>query len=136
MPRVYADTPKVCLKAAHAISEALRENKPNKEGVKNYIEWWEKHFPGSMNYKEFLTILSGGLIGEDAATYLYKLVDEILPCSLNPYNLHNNVNAAIMKKLPQIQKERPDIIAKMQALAGMPVEEQMKDIIDSGYPNN
>ncbi len=100
------------LKAAHAISEALRDNKPNKEGVKNYIAWWEKHFPGSMDYKEFLTVLSGGLVGEDATTYLHKLVDEILPCSLNPYNLFNNVNAAIMKKMPQIQEERPDIIAK------------------------
>ena len=123
------------LKAAHAISEALRDNKPNKEGVKNYIEWWEKHFPGSMDYKEFLTVLSGGLVGEDATTYLHKLVDEILPCSLNPYNLFNNVNAAIMKKMPQIQKERPDIIAKMQALGGMSVEEQMKDLIRSGYSN-
>jgi len=123
------------LKAAHAISEALRDNKPNKEGVKNYIAWWEKHFPGSMDYKEFLTVLSGGLVGEDATTYLHKLVDEILPCSLNPYNLFNNVNAAIMKKMPQIQKERPDIIAKMQALGGMSVEEQMNDLIRSGYSN-
>jgi digeranylgeranylglycerophospholipid reductase len=123
------------LKAAHAISEAMRDNKPNKEGVKNYISWWEEHFPGSMDYKEFLTVLSGGLVGEDATTYLHKLVDEVLPCSLNPYNLFNNVNAAIMKKMPQLQKERPDIIAKMQVLGGMPVEEQMKGIIKSGFPN-
>jgi digeranylgeranylglycerophospholipid reductase len=123
------------LKAAHAISEAMRDNKPNKEGIQNYISWWEKHFPGSMDYKEFLTVLSGGLVGEDATTYLHKLVDEILPCSLNPYNLFNNVNAAIMKKMPQIQEERPDIIAKLQALGGMPVEEQMKDLIRSGFSN-
>jgi len=123
------------LKAAHAISEAMRDNQPDREGVKNYISWWEKHFPGSMDYKEFLTVMTGGLVGEDATTYLQKLVDEILPCSLNPYNLFNNVNAAIMKKMPQIQKERPDIIAKMQVLGGMPVEEQMKDIIRSGFSN-
>jgi hypothetical protein len=40
-----------------------------------------------------------------------------------------------MKKMPQLQKERPDIIAKMQVLGGMPVEEQMKGIIKSGFPN-
>jgi hypothetical protein len=40
-----------------------------------------------------------------------------------------------MKKMPQIQNERPDIIAKMQVLGGMPVEEQMKDIIRSGFSN-
>jgi flavin-dependent dehydrogenase len=123
------------LKAAHAISEALREGRPNQEGVKKYIEWWQNHFPGAMDYKEFLTIMSGGLVGEDAATYLYKLVDEILPCSLNPYNLFNNVNAAIMKRMDRIQKERPDIIVKMQSLAALPVEEQMKGIISTGFPN-
>ena len=123
------------LKAANAIAEALRNGKPNRAGVSNYITWWEKHFPGSMDYKEFLTILSSGFVGEDAVLYLHKLVDEVLPCSLNPYNLFNNMNAAIMRKLPQIQQERPDIIAKMQALAGKSIEEQMKPMINSGFPN-
>ena len=88
-----------------------------------------------MDYREFLTILSGGLVGEDAATYLYKLVTEVLPCSLNPYNLFNNVNASIMKQMGKIQKERPEIIAKMQALGALPVEVQMREIISTGFPN-
>ncbi len=123
------------LKAAHAVSEALREHKPNQEGVQNYIDWWKHHFTDSMDYTEFLTVLTSGLVGEDMATYLYGLVTDTLPCSLNPYNLFNNVNAAIMRNMPKIQGERPDIIAKLQSLGAMPIEEQMRNIIESGFPN-
>ncbi len=123
------------LKAAHAISEALREGKPNRAGVQKYISWWQHHFPESVDYKDFLTLLSSGLVGEDAATYLYKLVTEILPCSLNPYNLLNSINGSIMQKLDRIQTERPDILAKLQSAATVPIDVQMKGFISTGYPN-
>ncbi len=123
------------LKASHAVSKALRDGKPNEEGVAEYIQWWTKHFPGSTDYREFLTIMSSGFVGEENATYLYKLVNETLPCSLNPYNLFKSVNACIMKNMERIQKEKPAIISKMQMLASMPIEEQMKGIALTGYPN-
>ncbi len=122
-------------RAANAITEALRNNKPNREGVQHYIDWWQNSFPGFMDYREFLTLLSGGLVGEDVANYLYKLVTDILPCSLNPYNLVNNINGAIMRKMDVIQKERPDIIAMMQKMAMVPVEAQMKPFIRTGFAN-
>ncbi len=123
------------LKAAHAVSEALRENKPDREGAAQYIDWWNRHFPGAMDYTEFLTILTSGMAGEDAATYLYKLVTDTLPCSLNPYNLFKNVNAAIMKQMQKIQQERPDIVARLQSLGSLPIDEQMRSLIESGFPN-
>jgi flavin-dependent dehydrogenase len=122
-------------KAANAITEAFRENRLNQAGVQRYIDWWLENFPGSMDYREFITIMSGGLIGEDASTYLNKLVTEVLPCSLNPYNLFNNVNASIMKNMDRIQKERPDILMKMQHMAGLPQKVVMKDFIRYGFPN-
>ncbi|MEI6125278.1 MAG: NAD(P)/FAD-dependent oxidoreductase [Pseudomonadota bacterium] len=123
------------VKAAHAITEALRENQPNAEGVKNYTQWWQQHFAGSQDHTEFLQLLSSALVGEDRANYLYKLVTEILPCSLNPYNLLKSVNAAIMGKAGQIQQERPDIIQKMQSMGMLPIKEQMKGFITTGFPN-
>jgi len=122
-------------KAANAVTEAFKENKLNGEGVHRYTDWWQENFPGFMDYTEFLTIMSGGLIGEDAATYLYKMVTDVLPCSLNPYNLFNNVNASIMKNIPKIQQERPDILARMQQMATLPPEVIMKDFIRYGFPN-
>ena len=123
-------------KAANAVSEALREGKPDREGVKNYIDWWHKSYPEFMDYQEFLALLSGGLLGEDALNYLYKLVTGILPCSLNPYNLLNSVNGTIMQNMGKIQEERPDIVAKLQALMALPIDLQLKDFILKGFPNN
>ncbi len=123
------------LKAAHAVSKALRDGKADREGVEEYIQWWTKHFPCSTDYREFLTIMSSGFVGEDNATYLYKLVNETLPCSLNPYNLFKSVNTCIMKNMEKIQNEKPEIISKMQYLASTPIEQQMKGIISTGYPN-
>ena len=123
------------VKAAHAITEALRENKPNAEGVKNYTEWWQQHFPESQDHTEFLQLLTSALAGEDVTTYLNKLVTETLPCSLNPYNLLKSVNASILGKIGQIQKERPDIISMMQQVSMLPIKEQMKDFIATGFPN-
>jgi len=122
-------------RAANAITEAFRERRLNRDGVRTYIDWWQQSFPGFMDYKEFLTLLSGALIGEDSVNYLYKLVTDVLPCSLNPYNLLNNVNSRIMNSMPRIQQERPDIIARLQALAALPVEVQLKDFAIHGFPN-
>jgi flavin-dependent dehydrogenase len=124
------------VKAAHAIAEALRERKPNAEGVHTYIQWWQEHFPKAMDYTEFLQLLSTSLVGENRANYLYKLVTEVLTCSLNPYKLFKGVNASIMGKMAQIQKERPDIISMMQQVGTMPIKEQMKGFISTGFPNS
>ena len=123
------------VKAANAIVEALREGKPNGEGVANYTAWWREHFADSQDHTEFLQILSSALVGEERATYLYKLVCETLPCSLNPYNLLKNVNAQIMGKVGTIQQERPDIVAMLQSMAAVPVKTQMNSFIRSGFPN-
>jgi hypothetical protein len=40
-----------------------------------------------------------------------------------------------MGKVDRIQKERPDILAKLQQLAGIPVEDQMKIFAATGFPN-
>ena len=88
-----------------------------------------------MDYTEFLQLLSSSLVGEDIANYLYKLVTETLPCSLNPYNLLNNINASIMGKMSKIQEERPEILQKLQQMAAIPVEKQMRQFAATGFPN-
>lgn len=123
------------LKAAHAVAEALRERKHDERGVAGYITWWNDHFPKAMDYTEFLQLLSTSLVGEDRANYLYKLVTEVLPCSLNPYNLFKGVNASIMGKIGRIQQERPEIITMMQQAGTAPIKEQMRGFITTGFPN-
>jgi digeranylgeranylglycerophospholipid reductase len=116
-------------KAAHAVTEAIRDNRPDAEGVQAYSAWWRRHFADSMDHSEFLQLLSS------AATYLNKLVTETLPCSLNPYNLLKSLNAAIMSKIGRIQHERPDIFKMLQHTANLSLKEQMKRFTITGFPN-
>lgn len=123
------------LKAAHAVTEAIREENPSSGGVQAYISWWQKHFTDAMDHTEFLQLLTSALAGEAATNYLNKLVTETLPCSLNPYNLLKSVNASIMGKTGRIQQERADIIEMLQQLDCQPVKEKMKRFTLTGFPN-
>lgn len=89
----------------------------------------------SMDHTEFLQLLTSASAGEDAATYLNKLVTETLPCSLNPYNLLKSVNASIMGKIGRIQKERPDICRMLQQAGSLPLKDQMRRFTMTGFPN-
>ena len=123
------------LKAAHTVTEALRDGKPDAGGVQQYITWWQKHFTDAMDHTEFLQLLTSALVGEDASNYLNRLVTETLPCSLNPYNLLKSLNTSIMGKISRIQKERPDIIRILQRLDRKPLKEKMKRFTLTGFPN-
>jgi hypothetical protein len=123
------------LKAAHAISEALRDGKPNASGVQQYSTWWHKHFTEAMDHTEFLQLLTSALAGEDASNCPNKLVTETLPCSLNPYNLLKSVTRSIMGKVDRIQKERPDIIDILQQLDRQTLRGEMKRFTLTGFPN-
>lgn len=123
------------IRAANSISEALKEGKPTEEGVGKYIDWWHRSFPESQNYREFLEIISSAMIGGESLNYLYSLVTETLPCTLNPFNLIQYINTAIAKQIDKIQFERPDILAKMQQLSTLSLEAQMEGFIKSGFPN-
>ena len=122
-------------KAAHAVTQALRDGATGEASIASYDLWWRRHFPQSQDYVEFLQILSSTLVGQDKAEYLYRLITETLPCSLNPYKLHRSINAAIMQQMAKIQKERPDILATLQSFGSLPVAEQLKPFIMTGFPN-
>jgi len=123
------------LKAAHALSEAFKEGKLNREGINNYISWWYRHFPESQNYIEFLQIMTSPLLGEEESNYLFSLVTETLPCTLNPFNLYKYINGAIAQKVDRIQKERPDVLKKMLQLSTVPAEKLMDPFKRTGFPN-
>jgi len=123
------------LKAAGAVTEALRNGKRGPEAVGSYSAWWNRHFTDSQDYKDFLLLLSSALVGQETSLYLNKLVTETLPCSLNPYHLLKAINSVIMGKLGQIQKERPDIVQTLQAMSTLSLEEQMKPLVRTGFPN-
>ncbi len=115
-------------KAANVITVALRDNKPSREGVARYQEWWRESFLRNdyRGYLRSLALLYVFNAGDIA--YVYSLIDKPLPCTLNPHKLQELMNAAIGAKMAVIQAQRPDIIAKFRQIAEDPLEELLKPL--------
>ena len=110
--------------AAHAVTEALIMGKINQEGVKNYLDWWDKYLyqpygkrlasSGSAEIRDFL-------MPEDI-DYLAGLVPEVQPPTMNFFMIMRSIGRAFAEVLPQIQEERPDIMQRMMAMRSVPRE--------------
>ncbi len=110
--------------AANAVTEALITGKINQEGVKNYLEWWDKYLyqpygkrlasSGSAEIRDFLS-------SEDI-DYLASLVPEVQPPTMNFFFIMRTIGRAFSEVLPQIQEERPDIMQRMMAMRSVPRE--------------
>ncbi len=125
------------VKAAHAITTAFRDNKLNREGVKSYITWWEDTFPKGENYRDIISLFGlFELLKEEDVNYLFSLLDEKpLEVTLNPYRANQIINGVLMQKMPQIQKENPQFMAKLQAAATIPLEKILAPSVRRAFPN-
>ena len=125
------------LKAAHAITSAFRDNQLNREGVKSYIEWWEKTFPNSENYEEMVSLfIIFELLQEGEINYIFSLLAERpLERTLNPYRVNRIINSVIMQKINQIQKENPALLAKLQSAASVPLQKVFASSVRRSFPN-
>jgi flavin-dependent dehydrogenase len=113
-------------KAANAVTLALRDNKPTREGVETYLTWWKNSFL-QYDYKGYLRSLAMlYVLDADDVRYVYSLLDKPLPSTLNPHKLEELMNAAILERVSDIQSERPEILEKFQRLATEPLEELLK----------
>lgn len=115
-------------KAAHAVTVALRDSKPSREGVALYLTWWKNSFL-RYDYRGYLRSLAMLYVlnAEDIA-YVYGLIEKPLACTLNPHKLQELMNAAMGERMEIIQKQRPDIITKFQRIATDPLEELLKPL--------
>ena len=115
-------------KAAHAVTLALRDSKPTREGIESYLTWWKESFL-KYDYKGYLRSLAMlYVLNAEDVRYVYSLLDKPLPCTLNPHKMEELVNAAIFEQLPTIEAERPEILEKFQKIASEPLEELLKPL--------
>jgi flavin-dependent dehydrogenase len=110
--------------AAHAVTEALIRGEINQEGVKHYLDWWDKYLyqpygkrlasSGSAEIRDFLK--------PEDIDYLAGLVPEVQPPTMNFFMIMRTIGRAFAEVLPQIQEERPDIMQRMMAMRSVPRE--------------
>jgi len=104
-------------KAAHAVTIALRDNKPDREGVLNYIEWWKKSFPEFEDYRNFLMFFPFRLMfSEEEMNYLYGLIKSPLRSTLSAYRVVRLIKSALEPMMSRIQKEMPSVVEKLKMM--------------------
>jgi flavin-dependent dehydrogenase len=104
-------------KAANAITVAIRDNKPDKDGVLNYIKWWKKSYPEFDDYRNFLMIMPFcRIFSEEEVNYLYSLFKLPLRPNNNPFLVARLVKEALEPIMSQIWKEMPSVAEKLKML--------------------
>ena len=104
-------------RAANAVTVALRDNKPDRKGVINYIEWWKKSYPEFDDYRNFLMLIPFRLMfSEEELKYLYSLFKKPLRSTLKAYLVVRLIKSALEPMIPQIQKEMPSIVEKLMMM--------------------
>jgi len=123
-------------KAAQAVTLAIIDNKRNREGIASYLKWWEEHVYGPHGNLEQLPapdLIQGFLSGEEI-DYLVSLVKKPFAATMSFFALFNQIGETYAGLFPRIEKERPELMAKLldiRSKLGEVLEKQRK----LGFPN-
>jgi len=123
-------------KAANAVTRALLEKKISKEGVSSYLTWWKRSYCDDYNYIEYLkNYLMCNVFTSEEINYMFSLIQETMPATLDAYKLNQLMGKQLMKVLSKISAEKPNLVPKIQKFATAPLEELFSEMINAGYPN-
>jgi len=105
-------------KAAHTVAVALRDNRLNRDGVVNYVDWWKKSFSEFDDYRKFFlcVLFYGRLFSAEEIKYLYGLIQEPLQTNINASRGVGLIKKALEPMMPQIRKEMPLAADKLDLL--------------------
>jgi len=126
-------------KAANVITMAHCERKFNKEGVSSYLEWWKKNYCERYDYSITFRRNFSGFLTEEEFDYFLSLFKEPVDFHLNGFNIatythERQLTEKMEEIMPIIERERPEIFTKLQALNIAPLEELYAGAIAIGYP--
>jgi len=103
--------------AANAVTVALRDIKPNREGVLNYIEWWKKSYPQFDDYRNFFMFWAFcSMFSEEELNYLFSLFKRPLHSNNNPFLVVRLFKQALKPMMSQVQEEMPSAAEKLKML--------------------
>ena len=122
-------------KAANAVCEALHTGEAEQAGVMDYIAWWQKNWPETHDYKDFLCYaVFFRIFTEDEFNYLHKVITKKLFWSMNPFNLYGHIMRGMQPHLDRIKKERPALAEKLAKFTPEQAITMMKPATRLGYP--
>ncbi len=121
-------------RAGSAIVEAMLEGNHTAEGVQSYLDWWRTAHIEKLDHNVFLRNLYMPILCEDEEIdYIFKNITETLQTVLDPYEVPETLGKALIKVIPRIQNERPDLLKKLSGFSSLPPELVLKKTIRSGF---
>lgn len=123
-------------KAANTVCEALHRGKPDRDGIMNYITWWQQTWVATHDYRDFLCYpLFNRMFTEDEYNYLHHIVTQKLPWTLNPFKLYSRIMEGVGPHMQQIRDERPALARKISMFRPEKVLQLIKPASRAGFPN-
>jgi len=126
-------------KAANAVTVALNDGRLNEEGVTGYLEWWKSvtdQFDWELPWRRaFLEVLT-----EDEINYFLSLFPKTIPFMIQTFDLRvysttQQMDEGMAKVMPIVEKERPELFAKINRFLTTPIEELYAETAEAGFPN-
>jgi digeranylgeranylglycerophospholipid reductase len=121
-------------KAANAVTLALLEGKPNRDGLASYFDWWQKYFYEPYGEMDFKPIELQDFFDADDLDYLVGLVKEPRVATMDFYKLIGTIGNTYGELFPTIGEERPDVMAKLMGVLDK-MEEAEEASKKAGFPN-
>jgi len=118
----------------HALTRAFMDKKFNEEGVAQYLEWYDSNI-----YKPYGQRAVGGgslvkYLTAEELDYLAAIVPKTIPSTASFLKVFNILLETYQPLLPQIEKERPEILEKFKRMRE-DVEENLAERRKTGFPN-
>lgn len=119
-------------KAGKVIAQAINQGKPNEEGLREYLDWYAKHYfepfgrrkQGGRDFTEYLT--------PEDIDYIASLPEETFPQTLDIFKVVNNIGRVYGELMTRIYEERPDTMDRMIKVREN-MEEDMEKRIKWGF---
>lgn len=126
-------------KSANAVTLAVMDHKPDREGILNYLEWWEKYFYEPYGTYDFGPMAGGGdilqsFLSLEEIDYLASQVKAPFKRTINFFTLFSEIGKVYADLFPQIEEERPEILEKLYEMKTK-LKEIGENIRKAGFPN-
>lgn len=121
-------------KAGSAVVFALLEGQHTEDGVRSYLDWWRSYHIEKLDYNVFLRNLYLPILCKDEEIdYIFSMIKQTLPTVLDPYEVPEEMGKAMIKVIPAIQKERPELLKKLTGFSSLPPEVVLRKTIRAGF---
>ena len=108
-------------KAGNAIATVLKEERTGltSRGISDYLHWWKTTYLEGCRHEDYIMNFALPFVidREEDLNYIFSLIKEPLPPCWNPYAAIKHLGQLVQGLIPTIQKERPQILAKLGKMA-------------------